>query len=639
MNSSRTWVFAFPIIIYLCTIVEGLPTASPNINVTISVPAGTSDHGDPNLLCTPTKWFDIFTFYLANYFAHAATVKALPGESTTDLAFAVFLAIAFPFSGIARGLQAIARHASFSWGQKSVCGDLQTAARAGALCIVVRNEYWDGRGLSIERVKQTIDQSKHHLEYISPTARKIHGLSKLSEGYSLAILPSNAEVVPSKPHKEGYQQEITLSSSASIPQSMVAIFQVLYASYTLYKTRGDQLNRYGYAAFGLTVIPYIIMSFLNLLGNVSTPDYPALYLVGSAELEEARLKQDTVIDGVIGKVVPVGWGEDSKDYFMGLDRWSLSHKDGHAKTYLAECSPFKTMDGEQPYRGPKPLRRASFLWWGFMILLGTIPYAVIGSLTQFHAAESTEAERVLTMFWLASGVLIGATIPFIGFTFHEMVEIIKGSFSQKAWNEARRARQTAEAAKKDADEAMEAAQATVGIANETKRVADKVAEDAKEAREVLEERKEDLEKAQHEFDSQRSAAVTKTDSQLQMLYDARDSLDKKWIITLQQNIKAAKEPSSALQTIQTLQTKSDALYHEYKDYQIEAEIAKDRATEKFKFSRRAMLRAEDLAKAEEDRAKAAVVFLISLMFCAGAIGGFVVVGQMLKDYGSCLLLS
>lgn len=77
---------------------------------------------------------------------------------------------------------------------------------------------------------------------------------------------------------------------------MVAIFQLLYTSYTLYKARSDQLTRYGYADFGLTVTPYIIMSFLNLLGNLSTPEYPTLYLVGPAELEEARLRADAEID-------------------------------------------------------------------------------------------------------------------------------------------------------------------------------------------------------------------------------------------------------------------------------------------------------------------------------------------------------
>lgn len=50
------------------------------------------------------------------------------------------------------------------------------------------------------------------------------------------------------------------------------------------------------------------------------------------------------------------------------------------------------------------------------------------------------------------GVFIGATIPFIGSSFHKMVDIIKESFSQKARNEARNARQKAEATKKKAEE-------------------------------------------------------------------------------------------------------------------------------------------------------------------------------------------
>ena len=37
--------------------------------------------------------------------------------------------------------------------------------------------------------------------------------------------------------------------------------------------------------------------------------------------------------------------------------------------------------------------------------------------------------------------------------------------------------------------------------------------------------------------------------------------------------------------------------------------------------------------------RARVLFLCSLVFCAGVIGGFVAVGQMLKEYGSCTLNS
>jgi len=64
--------------------------------------------------------------------------------------------------------------------------------------------------------------------------------------------------------------------------------------------------------------------------------------------------------------------------------------------------------------------------------LGSIPYAVIGSLTRFQAAQSTQAQRVLSMFWLASGIFIGATIPFYGFSFQEIIDITRDAFSSEA---------------------------------------------------------------------------------------------------------------------------------------------------------------------------------------------------------------
>jgi hypothetical protein len=48
---------------------------------------------------------------------------------------------------------------------------------------------------------------------------------------------------------------------------------------------------------------------------------------------------------------------------------------------------------------------------------------------------------------------------------------------------------------------------------------------------------------------------------------------------------------------------------------------------------------EEWEEREREREKFIFIFLSSLVFCAGAIGGFVIVGQMLKDYGSCISFS
>jgi hypothetical protein len=56
-----------------------------------------------------------------------------------------------------------------------------------------------------------------------------------------------------------------LSSSYSIVKQTIAIIQILYALFTLYKaTKGPQIKQYGYAAFGLTVVPYVSSSYSNL---------------------------------------------------------------------------------------------------------------------------------------------------------------------------------------------------------------------------------------------------------------------------------------------------------------------------------------------------------------------------------------
>ena len=78
---------------------------------TVLVPHGTSNHGDPSLLCTPSKWTDVATFLLANYAAHAATVGSQPGDSVFRNGLTMLIALFFPVAGVVQGLDAIMHHA------------------------------------------------------------------------------------------------------------------------------------------------------------------------------------------------------------------------------------------------------------------------------------------------------------------------------------------------------------------------------------------------------------------------------------------------------------------------------------------------------------------------------------------------
>lgn len=98
------------------------------------------------------------------------------------------------------------------------------------------------------------------------------------------------------------EPEFALAQSSSIPQIILAILQIIYASYTLARNTGDEIERYGYASFTLTVIPYIIMSFINLLGNLATPTYPCVYLVATSTMYEAK-KRGNIISGYTGYIL------------------------------------------------------------------------------------------------------------------------------------------------------------------------------------------------------------------------------------------------------------------------------------------------------------------------------------------------
>jgi hypothetical protein len=106
-------------------------------NFTVPVPNGTTNHGNPNLICTPVSWSDLFIFFGTNYFAHAFTVKQLPGEELGQYIFAVLAAVFYPYCGLPRGIESFIRRAIFFRSS-----ELQTACRAGALCLVVRSKSW-----------------------------------------------------------------------------------------------------------------------------------------------------------------------------------------------------------------------------------------------------------------------------------------------------------------------------------------------------------------------------------------------------------------------------------------------------------------------------------------------------------------
>ncbi|KAJ6471264.1 hypothetical protein C8R47DRAFT_947667, partial [Mycena vitilis] len=294
--------------------------------------------GDIHLLCVPMQAFDILVFFGANYVAHAATVRAYPGESVFNFGWGVVAAVLLPTSGMFRGSSSILRA---RFGSSRHPSPLELATRCGALCMVVRTKHW--RPIPGDRLTQVANLmyhdrlsevlNSHHTETSSISTRtctiamprtyiprwlkndvgglvlpdtitvttgdrKINGHQTLPEGYDFAFVPSNAKVVPLA---DGDRPTVP-PPQISVAKSLVALGQAGYAFFTLYTARGDQITRYGYSAPGLSVLPYAFMSMINLVAAILSPDYPELYLVQSDTLLEASARPGANFEGVVGKL-------------------------------------------------------------------------------------------------------------------------------------------------------------------------------------------------------------------------------------------------------------------------------------------------------------------------------------------------
>ena len=106
-------------------------------NITVSIPQNSTNHGNSQLVCTPSKWTDVVEFFILYFVMPAATVKSLPGQSIFGGLSAMCAALLFPTASVTTGIDAVLRCAALQ------SSPLLKAHEAGALCEVVRADDWE----------------------------------------------------------------------------------------------------------------------------------------------------------------------------------------------------------------------------------------------------------------------------------------------------------------------------------------------------------------------------------------------------------------------------------------------------------------------------------------------------------------
>ena len=199
------------------------------------------------------------------------------------------------------------------------------------------------------------------------------------------------------PFRRRELRRVRLAKSYNAVKSIIAIIQASFAITTLYRTRGKQIDQFGYAAFGLTVAPYAFMSIVNLIGNIICPEYPAAFIVENIELDRMRERiaaegnqEEFFVEGTVGRIA------------KPLDRNVIDD--------LEDVREAATKRGKSLQHFDEIILILGSLT--IMALVVGVPISIVGGLSGFQEGQSTHAQRVWTMTWLAFGIVIGTLFVF-----------------------------------------------------------------------------------------------------------------------------------------------------------------------------------------------------------------------------------
>ncbi|KAF9461554.1 hypothetical protein BDZ94DRAFT_1237555 [Collybia nuda] len=289
--------------------------------------------------CRLADFKTVIFFFLANYASHAFTVPSVPGGNLQWSVYMKLGSIFYPFVGLMRSTALFSNH----WKQRGR-GSIGNAIAQGAVMVAMRSpdwqpaEHWEhvligfpenfkppedsssSAELPTSKIKLKVVYSQNETKSsgplfsiekkLDPTELDIHGEYKLPNGYHW-VVPSITELNDLAAFLE-QPEDIQVARSRSWLKGIIALGQLVFSSITIYQARGDQLVRYGYAAFGLSVFPYTLMSLVNLIVTAIIGEYSHLSILRTAVSDEAKQRTGGRISGEVGTLRTIPELSDEK---------------------------------------------------------------------------------------------------------------------------------------------------------------------------------------------------------------------------------------------------------------------------------------------------------------------------------------
>jgi hypothetical protein len=264
----------------------------------------------------------------------------------------------------------------------------------------------------------------------------------LPKGYKFVIVPRDALVDAPGPmafnHKIKYKWNWF--------KILISIIQLLYSLYSLYQVTEHELERFGYAAYGLTVAPYALMGLLNLVANLITPEFDGLSLVSSTALKEVLhysgiSAKDLVIVGTLAEAeasyrnAPY---RNSQYYEIDNNSDTAYMLGSRQIVYLKASHPvlqrlYKLLSITSSTPNTQQLSHTSLKRNTFLTILSASAAvgvgAIVYTLSRLQPGQSSLGERIWIVGWLVCGsispfvmIFLSSILAFIGSLF----KLLKG---------------------------------------------------------------------------------------------------------------------------------------------------------------------------------------------------------------------
>lgn len=136
------------------------------------------------------------------------------------------------------------------------------------------------------------------------------------------------------------------------------------------------MEYFGFAAFGLTVIPYTTMFLINLLENIMRPSYAAIFLVKTKSMYAAKAAGAT-IEGAFGTL-------DEEDQAQVRDRNIRDPLEQSSSHIVRQISRKTREQIRQQGRQQFELMPMMLLQMPFMILFGGFSIGMNYYFSHFH---------------------------------------------------------------------------------------------------------------------------------------------------------------------------------------------------------------------------------------------------------------